>query len=76
MAYCKSTIMQISPSLLFIPTENSNDNCEHPELFLEARYHALEKALATHSSTLAWKLPWTQEPGGLQSVGSRRVGLD
>ena len=31
----------------------------------------LEKAMATHSSTLAWKIPWTQEPGGLQSMGSR-----
>ena len=35
-----------------------------------------EKAMATHSSTLAWKIPWTEEPGGLQSVGSRRVGHD
>ena len=35
----------------------------------------LEKAMAPHSSTLAWKIPWTEEPGGLQSVGSRRVGL-
>ena len=33
-----------------------------------------EKAMATHSSTLAWKIPWTEEPGGLQSMGSRRVG--
>ena len=31
----------------------------------------VEKALATHSSTLAWKIPWTEEPGGLQSMGSR-----
>ena len=30
----------------------------------------------THSSTLAWKIPWTEEPGGLQSMGSRRVGHD
>ena len=30
----------------------------------------LEKAMATHSSALAWKIPWTEEPGGLQSVGS------
>ena len=36
----------------------------------------LEKAMATHSSTLAWKIPWTEEPGGLQSMGSLRVGLD
>ena len=34
----------------------------------------LEKGMATHSSTLAWKIPWTEEPGGLQSVGSQRVG--
>ena len=37
---------------------------------------SLEKAMATHSSTLAWEIPWTEEPGGLQSMGSRRVGHD
>ena len=36
----------------------------------------LEKAMATHSSTLAWKIPWMEEPGRLQSMGSRRVGHD
>ena len=36
----------------------------------------MEKAMATHSSTLAWKIPWTEEPGGLQSMGSVRVGHD
>ena len=36
----------------------------------------MEKAMAPHSSTLAWKIPWTEEPGGLQSMGSRRVGHD
>ena len=35
---------------------------------------ALEKEMATHSSILAWKTPWTEEPEGLQSVGSLRVG--
>ena len=35
-----------------------------------------EKAMAPHSSTLAWKLPWMEEPGGLQSMGSQRVGHD
>ena len=35
-----------------------------------------EKAMATHSSTLAWKIPWTEEPGGLLSLGSHRVGHD
>ena len=36
----------------------------------------LKKGMATHSSTLAWKIPWTAEPGGLQSTGSQRVGHD
>ena len=36
--------------------------------------NTLEMAMAPHSSTLAWKTPWTEEPGGLQSRGSRRVG--
>ena len=35
-----------------------------------------EKAMAPHSSTLAWKIAWTEEPGGLQSMGSLRVGSD
>ena len=34
----------------------------------------LEEEMATHSSTLAWKIPWTEEPGRLQSMGSQRVG--
>ena len=38
--------------------------------------HALEKAMAPHSSTVAWRIPWTEEPGGLQSMGSLRVGHD
>ena len=33
----------------------------------------LEKGVAPHSSILAWRIPWTEEPGGLQSMGSRRV---
>ena len=37
---------------------------------------ALEKRMATHSSILAWKIPWTEEPGVLQSIGSQRVGHD
>jgi len=36
----------------------------------------LEKGMATHSSTLAWRIPWTEEPGGLQSMGSQRVGYN
>ena len=36
----------------------------------------LEKEMATHSSTLAWRIPWREEPGGLQSMGLQRVGHD
>ena len=36
----------------------------------------LEKEMATHSSTLAWKIPWMEEPGRLQSMGSQRLGHD
>ena len=38
--------------------------------------HALKKEVATHSSILAWRIPWTEEPGGLLSMGSHRVGHD
>ena len=36
----------------------------------------LEKEMATHSSILAWRIPWTEESGGIQSMGSQRVGHD
>ena len=39
-------------------------------------FHALEKAVATHFSVLAWRIPETEEPGGLPSMGSHRVGHD
>ena len=37
---------------------------------------SLEKEMATHSSILAWIIQWTEEPGGLQSIGAQRVGHD
>ena len=40
------------------------------------REDPLEKAMATHLSTLAWRIPWREEPGRLQSMGSQRVGHD
>ena len=39
-------------------------------------FHALEEEMATHSSVLAWKIPWMEEPRRLQSMGSLRVGHD
>jgi len=44
--------------------------------FRKDQRKAMEKAMAPHSSTLAWKIPWTEEPGRLQSMGSHRVGHD
>ena len=40
------------------------------------REDPLEKEMAAHSSTLAWKIPWMEEPGGLLSMGSHRLGHD
>ena len=45
--------------------------CQH---YIGSLLFLLEKAMAPHSSTLDWKIPWTEEPGGLQSMGLLRVG--
>ena len=43
---------------------------------LTFHFHALEKEMATHSSVLAWRIPWAEEHGGLPFMGSHRVGHD
>ena len=48
----------------------------HFNLWATREVQYLEKAMAIHSSTLAWRIPWTEEPGRLQSMGSLRVGHD
>ena len=48
-------------------------NAEDPG---STREDLLEKEMATHCSTLAWRIPWREEPGRLQSMGSQRVGHD
>ena len=45
-------------------------------LTLSLHFHALEKEMATYFSVFAWRIPGTAEPGGLQSIGSHRVGHD
>ena len=49
-----------------------------PETWVQSlgREDLLEKEMATHSSILAWKIPWTEEPNRLQSMGSQRAGHD
>ena len=55
---------------------------KNPPAMLEMRVQSLgqedplKKEMATHSSILAWRIPWTEEPGGLQSMGLQRVGHD
>ena len=79
------SIMKAFPNLpIYIPSNNNDDtqdvlsasdllyrSCEVQSLGQE---DPLEEEMATHSSILAWKIPWTEEPGGLQSMGSQRVG--
>ena len=49
---------------------------KHLPTMQEIREDLLEKEMATHSSILAWKIPWMEEPSRLQSMGSQRVGHD
>ena len=55
------------------PPANAGD-----EMWVQSlgREDPLEESMATHSSILAWRTPWLEEPGGLQSLGSQRVGHD
>ena len=63
---------------LFIRGETQFVSClsAYSIVMVESRAYISEKALAPHSSTLAWKIPWTEEPGRLQPTGSLRVGHD
>ena len=45
-------------------------------IYISDYYFSLEKEMATHCSILAWRIPWTEKPGGLQSMGSQRVRHD
>ena len=56
------------------PTANAGDVREARSIPSSGR--SLKKEMATHSSILAWKVPWPEEPGGLQSMGLQRVGHD
>ena len=49
---------------------------QEPQVGSLGQEDPLEEGTATHSSVLAWRMPWTEEPGGLQSTGSQRVGHD
>ena len=61
---------------LLVGVQNYIDTLKIAWKFLTKLYICTEKAMATHSSTLAWKIPWTEEPGRLQFMGLLGVGHD
>ena len=73
--YCKQCCNEHWDALIFLDYVFFPDICPQVGL-LDHMIVLLEKAMAPHSSTLAWKTPWAEEPGRLQSMGSQRVGHD
>jgi len=69
------TYISLTVFLSFAYTQ-SQSQCDILYIYVVVLPHLSEKAMALHSSTFAWKIPWTEEPGRLQSMGSRRVGHD
>ena len=65
-------------SQVVLVVKNPPANAGDIEMWVQSRGQEdlLEKKTATHSSILAWRIPWTEETGGLQSTGSQRVGHD
>ena len=59
-----------------IPKKGNAKECSNYCTITLIAHASKEKTMASHSSTLAWKIPWMEEPGGLQSMGSLRVGHD
>ena len=64
----KNVILQLTFFFFFLIAE-----MECFQHFPALIFHPLEKEMITHSSTIAWEIEWTEEPGGLQSMGLRRV---
>ena len=81
--YQPNILKQQRLSLTLLENKSSKSGCQEDMLSLKTLRKNLllplldaEKVMAPHSSTLAWKIPWTEEPGRLQSMGSWRVGHD
>ena len=75
--------MQWHPTPVLLPGKSNGQRslvgcspwrCEESDMTEQLHFHALEKAMATHSSVLAWRIPGMAEPGGLPSMGLHRVG--
>ena len=63
-------------SFLVAQTVKNLPAMQETQVRSQGQEDSLEKGMATHSSILAWRIPWTVEPGWLQSIGSQRVGHD
>ena len=76
MSQCLTSYLR--ESLLGFPdgSDGKKSACSAGDLSSIPGENPLEKEMATHSIILAWEIPWTEEPGGLQSMGSQRVGHD
>ena len=61
---------------LVVKNPPANEEIEGTQVRSQGWEDPLEEGIATHSSILAWRIPWTEEPGELQSVGSHRVRHD
>ena len=63
--------------MVFLVAQSVKNPHAMPETWVQSLgWEDLEKGMATHSRILAWRIPWTEEPGGLQFMGSQRVGQD
>ena len=69
-------VLMCDHDILGIPTYSGMLQCVETWVRSLGREDPLEEEMATHSSTLAWKIPWMEEPGRLQSLGSQRVRCD
>ena len=77
MCILHETISQFGRAIFELLSSHMWRMVSLPPINIEGIYDdKVEKAMATHSSVLAWKIPWTEEPGRLQSMGSLRVGQD
>ena len=74
--YAHYTLEKYAPGGSAIKNLSAMREPQEPVHCISRSEDPLEKGMATHSSTLAWKILWTEEPGGLQSTGSQRVGQD
>ena len=68
--------LSLSLSFLVVPSVKNPPAMQETRVQSLGREDPLEKGMATHSSILAWEIPWTEEPGELQSMGLYRVGHD